>query len=153
MHTSLSPQLWNLNLLNFYQYFQFSIYNRFNYTFQRVYMFLQMLAHSPETEQKTSWSLLWWVPTCLHTLPHQSAESCWSIHTGRQRWWCRIWKEKRNKDVYFDGVFFFPFFFKMYTLMWRDPRETTYMAIPRNPFNGATPHITPRITAIICRSQ
>lgn len=27
------------------------------------------------------------------------------------------------------------------------------MAMPRNPFNGATPHITPRITAIICRSQ
>lgn len=31
--------------------------------------------------------------------------------------------------------------------------QNTYMAIPRNPFNGATPHITPRITAIICRSQ
>lgn len=31
--------------------------------------------------------------------------------------------------------------------------HNTYMAIPRNPFNGATPHITPRITAIICRSQ
>ena len=35
----------------------------------------------------------------------------------------------------------------------RQAAQNTYMAIPRNPFNGATPHITPRITAIICRIQ
>lgn len=39
------------------------------------------------------------------------------------------------------------------TDVWGKTMKNTYMAIPKNPFNGATPHITPRITAIIWRSQ
>lgn len=30
---------------------------------------------------------------------------------------------------------------------------STYMAIPRKPLRGATPQMTPRMTAMICRSQ